>query len=295
MPTPNKHTTDNNYRYAFQGQEKDGETGMEAFELRLWDGRLGRWLTVDPKHEFFSPYVGIGNNPISLTDLDGGSTDGGEKVDDHWKIDKNGNAILEDTIGDEIFIRHEGSDQYTTADKFDFTDNSKAFNQLNGYYGKAAGYKGEFITLSFFKYNLDKPKSYNLSDEIYESQKGRTKPPMAAYPEAYPAKQKGILTYLSDGKANDPSIYESKYNLISAIVHENKHMKDNLTSYTSYHELEAILEAARHSSWKNVTTKFLLQSRSYAKENYDKLKKYVSWQTENGKARLQLYKTVIKF
>lgn len=77
MPMPNKHTTDNNYRYAFQGQEKDPETEMEAFELRLWDGRLGRWLTVDPYHEFHSPYIGMGNNPISLIDPDGGMTDGG--------------------------------------------------------------------------------------------------------------------------------------------------------------------------------------------------------------------------
>jgi YD repeat-containing protein len=30
------------YRYAFQGQELDKETGMEAFQLRLWDGRIGR-------------------------------------------------------------------------------------------------------------------------------------------------------------------------------------------------------------------------------------------------------------
>ena len=75
MPMPNKHTTDGNYRYAFQGQEKDTETGMEAFELRLWEARLGRWLTVDPKHEFQSPYIGMGNNPISLTDPDGGSTE----------------------------------------------------------------------------------------------------------------------------------------------------------------------------------------------------------------------------
>lgn len=48
---------------------------MEAFELRLWDGRLGRWLTVDPMGEFDSPYLGMGNNPISLTDPTGGSTD----------------------------------------------------------------------------------------------------------------------------------------------------------------------------------------------------------------------------
>ncbi|MBC7523118.1 MAG: RHS repeat-associated core domain-containing protein, partial [Flavobacterium sp.] len=72
MPMPNKTTTDGLYRYAFQGQEKDPETGMEAFELRLWDGRIGRWLTVDPKGQFFSPYLGMGNDPINATDPDGG-------------------------------------------------------------------------------------------------------------------------------------------------------------------------------------------------------------------------------
>jgi RHS repeat-associated protein len=72
MPMPNTQTTDNQYRYAFQGQEKDPETGMEAFELRLWDGRLGRWLTVDPAHAHFSPYLGMANNPISEIDPDGG-------------------------------------------------------------------------------------------------------------------------------------------------------------------------------------------------------------------------------
>jgi RHS repeat-associated protein len=72
MLVPNRTASSLVYRYGFQGQDKDDETGMEAFELRLWDGRLGRWLTVHPKQEFFSPYVGMGNNPISLIDPDGG-------------------------------------------------------------------------------------------------------------------------------------------------------------------------------------------------------------------------------
>ncbi len=63
------------YRYAYQGQEKDPETGKEAFELRLWDSRIGRWLTTDPKREFSSPYLGMGNNPIKKIDPDGGSTE----------------------------------------------------------------------------------------------------------------------------------------------------------------------------------------------------------------------------
>ena len=74
MPMPNRNI-EGNYRYKFQGQEKDSETGKETFELRLWDGRIGRWLTVDPAGEFFSPYLGMGNNPISNIDPDGGCVD----------------------------------------------------------------------------------------------------------------------------------------------------------------------------------------------------------------------------
>ncbi len=61
-----------NYRYAFQGQEKDSETGKEAFELRLWDSRIGRWLTTDPAGQYNSPYLGMGNNPMNRIDPDGG-------------------------------------------------------------------------------------------------------------------------------------------------------------------------------------------------------------------------------
>jgi RHS repeat-associated protein len=65
--------TQSDYRYAFQGQELDKETGMEAFQLRLWDGRIGRWLSKDPKKDGYSMYWGMNNNPISNTDPDGGS------------------------------------------------------------------------------------------------------------------------------------------------------------------------------------------------------------------------------
>jgi RHS repeat-associated protein len=60
------------YRYSFQGQEKDAETGKVAFQLRLWDGRIGRWLTTDPAREFASPYLGMGNRPTVAIDPDGG-------------------------------------------------------------------------------------------------------------------------------------------------------------------------------------------------------------------------------
>ena len=64
------------YKYAFQGQELDTETNMEAFQLRLWDGRIGRWLSPDPMGQYASPYLGMGNNPVSMIDPDGGFTEG---------------------------------------------------------------------------------------------------------------------------------------------------------------------------------------------------------------------------
>jgi RHS repeat-associated protein len=69
---PGDRSVNNGYRYAFQGQEKDGETEMEAFQLRLWDGRIGRWLSPDPMGQYASPYLGMGNNPVGSIDPDGG-------------------------------------------------------------------------------------------------------------------------------------------------------------------------------------------------------------------------------
>jgi len=65
------NSINNNYRYAYQGQEKDPETGKEAFELRLWDSRVGRWLTTGPAGQYNSPYLGMGNDPIDGVDPDG--------------------------------------------------------------------------------------------------------------------------------------------------------------------------------------------------------------------------------
>ena len=62
------------YRHSYQGKyaEKDEETGYDSFELRQYNSRIGRWISYDPKGQFCSPYVGMGNNPVSGTDPDGG-------------------------------------------------------------------------------------------------------------------------------------------------------------------------------------------------------------------------------
>ena len=62
------------YRYGYQGQyaEHDTLTGFESFELRLYNSRIGRWMSYDPEGQFSSPYLGMGNNPVSGVDPNGG-------------------------------------------------------------------------------------------------------------------------------------------------------------------------------------------------------------------------------
>jgi RHS repeat-associated protein len=58
----------------YGGMEKDGETNFTNFELRQYDPRLGRWFNPDPMGQFYSPYLAMGNNPISMTDPTGGAS-----------------------------------------------------------------------------------------------------------------------------------------------------------------------------------------------------------------------------
>ena len=42
---------------------------------RYYDPQLGRWPTVDPADEYFSPFCYVGNNPILFIDFFGMSSD----------------------------------------------------------------------------------------------------------------------------------------------------------------------------------------------------------------------------
>ncbi|UTW66278.1 RHS repeat-associated core domain-containing protein [bacterium SCSIO 12643] len=76
MPMRNASTDD--YRYGFNGMEKDDEvkgTGNSLdFGARIYDPRVGRWLSLDPlmaKYLGMSPYNFVGNSPIKFVDYDG--------------------------------------------------------------------------------------------------------------------------------------------------------------------------------------------------------------------------------
>ena len=85
MVMPNRTFSSESYRYGFNGMEKDEEftnsTSHYDFGARIYDGRIGRWLALDPLMERYpntSPYVFAANNPIILIDPDGRAYKKGE-------------------------------------------------------------------------------------------------------------------------------------------------------------------------------------------------------------------------
>ncbi len=66
------------YRYGFNGKENDnevkGEGNQQDYGMRVYDPRIGKFLSVDPltkDYPFYTPYQFAGNMPIKFIDLDG--------------------------------------------------------------------------------------------------------------------------------------------------------------------------------------------------------------------------------
>ena len=75
-PGRNYSVANTNYRYGFNGKENDNdiETGMQDYGMRIYDGRLGRFLSVDPiagKYPELSSYQFASNRPIDGIDVNG--------------------------------------------------------------------------------------------------------------------------------------------------------------------------------------------------------------------------------
>lgn len=73
-----KFTSGEGYRYGFNGKENDNEVKGESNQLdygfRIYDPRLGKFLSIDPltkKYPWYTPYQFAGNKPIRYVDIDG--------------------------------------------------------------------------------------------------------------------------------------------------------------------------------------------------------------------------------
>ena len=78
MPQPNRNFDSQEYRYGFNGKEKDDELKGQGhhydYGFRVYDSRGGRFLSQDPlfkSYPWYTPYQFAGNTPIQAIDLDG--------------------------------------------------------------------------------------------------------------------------------------------------------------------------------------------------------------------------------
>jgi RHS repeat-associated protein len=79
MIMPARQVVGNGYNFGFNGKENDNEVkGVEGtqqdYGMRIYDPRLGRFLSVDPltqSYPWYTPYQFAGNKPIWATDVDG--------------------------------------------------------------------------------------------------------------------------------------------------------------------------------------------------------------------------------
>ncbi|MCW3074361.1 MAG: cell well associated RhsD protein [Flaviaesturariibacter sp.] len=134
-----KYSAGNSYRYGFNGKENDnevkGEGGQQDYGLRIYDPRLGKFLSVDPltkKFPFLTPYQFASNTPIQSIDLDGaeaqnvitgeidnqlnprtvGEFKGNKKSLSPWSdLLLQGNSSSEIKSANERFVLHEFKDQ----------------------------------------------------------------------------------------------------------------------------------------------------------------------------------------
>ncbi|WP_139112906.1 glycosyl hydrolase 108 family protein [Mucilaginibacter sp. PPCGB 2223] len=78
MEQPGLTFNSGTYRYGFNGKENDndvkGDGDQQDYGMRIYDPRLGRFLSVDPltrDYAYYTPYQFAGNRPIDAVDVDG--------------------------------------------------------------------------------------------------------------------------------------------------------------------------------------------------------------------------------
>lgn len=101
-----KYSAGSSYRYGFNGKENDNdvknvEGGQQDYGMRIYDPRVGRFLSVDPltrSYPQLTPYQFASNRPIDGVDLDGkewsvSTVDGVTTFTVHLKVYNESKAI----------------------------------------------------------------------------------------------------------------------------------------------------------------------------------------------------------
>jgi hypothetical protein len=98
-----KYSSISQYRYGFNGKEKDNDPVQYDYGFRIYDPRLGRFLSTDPlikNYPMFTPYQYASNTPIQAIDLDG--LEGVQYLES--QTDKDGKTVIKRVVEVEVFV-----------------------------------------------------------------------------------------------------------------------------------------------------------------------------------------------
>jgi RHS repeat-associated protein len=97
------------YRYGFNGKEQDPETygkgNIYDYGFRIYNPRIGRFLTIDPflkTFPFYTPYQFSANMPIAAVDLDG--LEAVIKINSPWYFNEIQKAINDGDVQRAIYL-----------------------------------------------------------------------------------------------------------------------------------------------------------------------------------------------
>ena len=162
MLVPNRHGSSNSYRYGFNGMEKDdelkGEGNSYDFGFRIYDPRIGRFLSIDPKSNTFveySPYCYAANNPIYYIDAFGMNPKPYPK-----SIQKGLNAKEQWA--------------YTAAAKFDIKNNQESFRKMDALEGHSASTFNSYHFHRITNFYMDNAKKESLAQKKKVKTGGKT-------------------------------------------------------------------------------------------------------------------------
>ncbi len=139
MPKPGLQYNSPDYRYGFQGQEKDDEVkgsgNSYAFKYRIHDPRIGRFLSVDPLAQSYlwnSTYAFSENRVIDGIDLEGS-----EYITYKVLLDRNGRPLIKTILED---YRNMSDEQIRSIHGISAEEFYKTYAQSFGSQGRGVKY-----------------------------------------------------------------------------------------------------------------------------------------------------------
>jgi RHS repeat-associated protein len=243
MPGRN-YTAGNGYRYGFNGKENDNDVkGVEGSQLdygmRIYDPRLGRFLSVDPltkSYPMLTPYQFASNSPIAGIDLDGlefyYTADG--KLHGHKTAHLTNNKPIPANISDQLRVAHNIKDagNYTT---FSY----QMFHEANEIT------RNKILNTIYQTYIMGKvPPTLTTKDDGNPNESGTT------------AQDKSYMNIDASHQRNGEYLFDNLYNLVNTTYHESLHFKSKGSSSYSFAHYDILKKQTSHSSWQKTTANY---------------------------------------